>query len=162
MDTDSVLREHLLELLHGGNAHMSYDEAIAEYPQDRINEKFPNGLYSAWALLEHIRLAQDDIIEFIQDADYQERNWPEDYWPDFNREATEADWQETVTSFKDGNRALIAMVENKDTDLYARIPWGTGQTIAREIMLVADHNAYHIGELAIMRQTMGTWGKDHT
>lgn len=162
MNTDNVLREHLLELLHGGNAHMSYDEAIADYPQDRINEKFPNGQYSAWALLEHVRLAQEDIIAFIQDEDYREKSWPEDYWPDYDKVATEEDWWETVRGFKNGNRALIALVEREATSLLARIPWGNGQTIAREIMLVSDHNAYHIGELAIMRQVMGTWGKGHT
>ncbi len=161
MDTDRVLRGHLLELLHGRGAHIRYDEVIAEYPQDRINEKFPNGPYSAWALLEHIRLAQDDIIEFIQDADYKEKRWPQDYWPDFDKEATQQDWLDTIRGFEDGNRALIKLVENEDTDLFARIPWGDGQTIAREIMLVADHNAYHIGELAIMRQVMGTWGSSH-
>ncbi len=162
METDKLLREHLLELLHGGSAHTTYDEAIADFPLDRINEKFPNGRYSAWALLEHIRLAQDDIIEFIQDEDYQEKRWPDDYWPDFEKEASEEDWWATIKGFKDGIHALDALVEDESTDLFARIPWGNGQTTAREIMLVADHNAYHIGEFAIMRQTMRTWGKDHT
>ncbi len=162
MDTDLMLREHLLELLHGGGAHMSYDEAIADYPEDRINETFPHGQYSAWALLEHVRLAQDDIIEFIQDENYKEKRWPEEYWPDFDKQATQSDWQETVSAFKEGNRTLIALVENDGTNLFAPIPWGSGQTIAREIMLVSDHNAYHIGEFAIMRQVMGTWGKSHT
>lgn len=161
MNTDAVLREHLLELLHGGNAHMNFDEAIADYPQDRINEKFPHGQYSAWALLDHVRLAQDDIIEFIQDEGYREKRWPEDYWPDFGKVATQEDWWETVRGFKDGNRVLFALAEDTETDLFWRIPWGTGQTIAREIMLASDHNAYHIGELAIMRQVMGTWGGDH-
>ncbi len=162
MDTDKVLRDHLLELLRGGSAHLTYDEAIADYPLDRINEKFPQGEYSAWALLEHIRLAQDDIIEFIQDEGYKEKRWPEDYWPDFGKQATDADWWGTISGFNDGIRALVALVEDEETNLFARIPWGDGQTIAREIMLVADHNAYHVGELAIMRQVMGTWGKDHT
>ncbi|MGA7671442.1 MAG: DinB family protein [Nitrolancea sp.] len=162
MNTDTVLREHLLELLHGGDAHMSYEEAIAEYPLDRINEKFPHGQYSSWALLEHVRLSQDDLIQFIGDEDYQEGRWPEDYWPEFDKQATEEDWWETIRGFRDGNRALIALVENDETDLFARIPWGNGKTIVREIMVVADHNAYHIGELAIMREVMGTWSAGHS
>lgn len=161
MDTDKLLREHLLELLRGGSAHMTFDEAIADYPLDRINEKFPHGEYSAWALLEHIRLAQDDIIEFIQEKDYREKRWPEDYWPDFDKVATEEDWWGTIGGFKDGIGTLVVLVEDDETDLFARIPWGDGQTVAREIMVVADHNAYHIGELGIMRQAMGTWGEDH-
>ena len=162
MNTDTVLREHLLELLHGGDAHMSFDEAVAEFPLNRINDKFPHGQYSFWALLEHILLSQDDIIRFIEDEDYKEGRWPEDYWPEYDKQATEEDWWVTVQGFRDGNQTLIALVENDETDLFARIPWGNGQTIAREIMVVADHNAYHIGELAIMRQVMGTWRPGHS
>ena len=161
MDSDQVVREHLLELLRGGNAHMTFEEAIEDYPQESINTRFPNGTYTAWHLLEHLRRTQWDILDFIRNPNYQEGTWPDDYWPASDERATEDDWTRTIASFHDDMRALQAIVRDTQTDLYARIPHGTGQTIFREILLVADHNAYHIGEFAIIRQVMGTWGKNH-
>ena len=158
--TDTLLREQLLFLLNGGNAHMTLDEAVADYPVASMNTLFPNGDYSSWQLLEHIRLSQWDILDFIRNPGYQEREWPKDYWPPQSAQASEADWNETLASFQRDMQALQAITMDPQIDLHARIPWGTGQTVLRELLLVADHNAYHIGEFAIMRQVMGTWGSN--
>jgi hypothetical protein len=157
MDSDKILREHLLSLLKGGNAHMPFEDAVKNYPQDKINEKFPNGEYSSWHLLEHIRRTQNDILEFIISPNYKDKQWPEDYWPERSEKAAQKDWDNTVTLFKKDLQALEDIITNSKTDLYAKIKWGDGQIILREILLVADHSAYHIGEFAIMRQTMQTW-----
>lgn len=158
---DAVLREQLVRLLRGGNAHMTFEEMIADFPADGMNTVFPNGTYTPWHLLEHLRLAQEDILEFIRNPDYREREWPKDYWPAPGTRANEADWKQTIASFQRDMQTIEDLVMDPQTDLSARIPWGDGQTILREILLVADHNAYHTGEFAIMRQVMGTWGKGH-
>jgi hypothetical protein len=145
--------------MRGGNAHMSFDDAVAEYPMASINTPFPKGTYTAWHLLEHLRLTQQDILDFIRNADYAEREWPKDYWPPSDRAATPEEWQATLDGFHEDLTALQAIVADSATDLEARIPHGEGQTIFREMLVVADHNAYHIGEFAIMRQVMGTWGR---
>ncbi len=161
MDETKILRMELLSLLRGGNAHMTFDQAIEEFPRNRINEVFPNGNYSSWALLEHIKRTQSDILEFIKENNYKEKEWPKDYWPDSSIKADEHDWKKTIEEYKKDLRDLEEIVNDEKIDLYKEIPWGEGQNILREIQLVADHSSYHIGEFAIMRQVMGTWGKGH-
>ncbi len=161
MPDDQHARNEILFLLRRGNAHMTFDEAVAAYPMASINTPFPNGTYSAWHLLEHVRLTQADILDFIRNPNYTERHWPDDYWPAPERTATPEEWQTTLDGFHADSQALQAIVEDATTDLNAPIPHGDGQTIFREMLVVADHNAYHIGEFAIMRQVMGTWGPDH-
>jgi hypothetical protein len=161
MNTEPALREQLVDLLRGGNAHMPVEAAVADFPVASMNTRFPNGTYTPWHLLEHLRLAQWDILDFIRNPAYQEQNWPEDYWPPQDREATKEDWDRTIAAFQADRRALEELVLDPETDLHARIAHGSTQTILREILVVADHNAYHIGEFAIMRQVMGTWGADH-
>jgi hypothetical protein len=158
---DQVARSEVLRLLRGGNAHMTFEEAVEDFPMEEINTMFPHGTYTPWHLLEHIRLSQWDILDFIRNPDYQEQEWPRDYWPSPEQKATEQDWQQTIATFEADAQELQALAANLDVDLYARIPHGTGQTVLRELLLVADHNAYHIGEFAIARQMMGTWGKGH-
>ncbi len=154
---DDSVREHLLWQLRGGQAHMKLSQAVADFPMDRINEKFPKGEYGPWALLEHIRRGQWDILDFIRNPSYKEMKWPDDYWPATDYMATEADWNDTLAAYEADLQELIAMVEDPKTDLYAKIPHGDGQTIIREMMLTCDHLAYHLGEFAIMRQVMDTW-----
>jgi len=161
MNTDKILRTHLLNLLKGGNAHMTLTEAVADFPKDKINVKFPNGTYSSWDLLEHIRLTQADIVNFIINDKYEDLEWPTNYWPSKDKNASNKDWQQTIKLFEKDLKELQNIVNNPKRDLYAKIPHGAGQTILREILLVADHNAYHIGEFAIMRQILGTWSKNH-
>ncbi len=159
METDTALREQLLHLLCGGNAHLSFDEAVAEFPPEAINQRPPNVPYTPWHLLEHLRLAQWDILDFIRNPDYQAMKWPDDYWPAPDAKADTAAWQQTIAAFHADLKAVEDLVHDPQTDLAATIPHGDGQTILREILLVADHNAYHIGEFAILRQVMGTWNK---
>jgi len=136
---------------------MTFEEAVADFPMDAINTKFPNGTYSPWALVEHIRIAQWDILDYIQNKNYQEMQWPEDYWPDSEKKATEKDWNHTIQQFKNDQGVLAQIVENSVIDLSAPIPHTKSATVLGEILLVTDHNAYHIGEFAIIRQVMGTW-----
>lgn len=161
MASNEQIRRQLVSLLTESNAHMTLEDAVADYPMDHINTVFPNGTYTAWHLLEHIRRTQRDILDFMTDPNYQEGVWPDDYWPAQDARATEADWRQTIASFRRDMQALVEIANDPQTDLDAVIPHGTGQTIFREIVLVTDHNAYHTGEFAIMRQVMGTWGKGH-
>jgi hypothetical protein len=160
-DEQTALREELIFHLVKGHAHMPLDEAVADFPMDRINDVFPNGDYSAWALLEHIRISQWDILDFIRNEDYVLIEWPRDYWPAPGTQATAANWQATIDAFKADRQALVDLVNDPATDVYREIPWGDGQTVMREILVVTDHNAYHVGEFAIMRQAMQTWGRSH-
>ena len=136
---------------------MTLAEAVENYPVSKINDIFPNGEYSSWHLLEHIRRTQNDILNFIVNPNYEELNWPKDYWPERNEKANQKDWDKTIEAFEKDIAALEKIAQDPKTDLYAKIVWGDGQTVLREILLVADHNAYHIGEFAIMRQVMKTW-----
>ena len=159
--TSDPLRDELLSLLTPGNAHMTFEDAVAIFPMEQINTVFPNGTYTPWHLLEHLRITQWDILDFIRNPSYQEIEWPKAYWPPQDQQATPEDWNRTIAAFQTDLGALQDLVRDPATDLMATIPHGTGQTILREILTVADHNAYHIGEFAIMRQTMGTWGGSH-
>ena len=158
---DALVRQQVVELLRGGNAYMTFDQAVADYPMESINENIPNGTYSPWHLLEHLRLTQEDILEFMTDEGYHERRWPQDYWPAPGATATPEQWQETIDRFRAGQATIERMALNPVVDLALRIPWGTGQTMLREFLLVADHNAYHMGEFALLRQVMGTWPAGH-
>ena len=158
MADDASTREQLVHLLRGGNAHMSFDHAVADYPMEQVNTPFPNGTYTAWHLLEHIRRTQWDILDFMTNPNYKEIEWPREYWPAPDEQATAAEWQGTIDGFHRDMEALEEIVKNPETNLDAVIQHGDGQTMLREILLVADHNAYHTGEFAIMRQVMGTWG----
>ncbi len=157
MDAENALRDQLIRLLRGGMAHMTFDEAVADFPLEHINRKPPNVPYTPWHLLEHLRLAQRDILEFITNPHYREPRWPEDYWPPRDKEADAAAWSGTIRAFQEDLQALQALATDPGIDLYAPIAWGEGQIILRELLLVADHNAYHIGEFAILRQVMQTW-----
>src|SRR5262249_54704892 len=113
---------------------MSIPAAVLEFPMDRINDIYPNGEYSAWCVLEHMRRTQYDILDFIRNPDYEEPKWPFDYWPEKGTQATPAQWEETLQGLYDDLKTLEAMVEDPNTDLYARIPWGDGQNFFREIL----------------------------
>lgn len=157
MSADKVVRQQLLSLLSGGNAHMGFDAAVARFPVEHINRKPPRVSYTPWHLLEHIRIAQWDILEFIRNPDHISPDWPEGYWPSPDEQADEAQWEKTIDEFRADMKALQDLVADPNTDLFGSIPHAEGYTILREILVVADHNAYHIGEFAILRQVMGTW-----
>ena len=153
-DKDKALREQLLYLLRGGGAHIHFEEALKDFPAELINRKAEGVPYTPWHLLEHMRIAQWDILEFSRSASHVSPRWPEGYWPDKGREASADDWQRSVEAFHADLRAIEELVEDPSTDLYARIPHGEGQTILREVLLVADHNAYHLGALVTLRRTL--------
>jgi len=155
------LRSELIRLVEGRDARMSFEEAVRDFPEDAINERPPNVDYTPWHLLEHVRLTQWDILDYVTNSDYVEREWPRDYWPDPSATATRAEWDATIAAFQADMAALRALVADADRDLFAVIPGTPGHTLMREIRIVADHNAYHIGEFAIVRQITGTWPPDH-
>ena len=157
MSSDDVVREQVLQLLRGGNAHLNLEKIIDGFPPEAINELPPNVPYSPWHLLEHIRIAQSDILEFIRHSDHVSPTWPEGYWPLTGEEADAAKWEKAIQSLDSDMEQLQAIVQDPDTDLYADLPHAAGYTILREMLLVADHNSHHLGEFAILRAVMGTW-----
>ena len=157
MKSDDIVRAQLLALLQGGQAHMSFDQAVSDFPLAHINTRPPDTPYTLWHLLEHMRLAQWDILEFIRNPDHVSPEWPVGYWPNPRQEAAASQWHQTIEEFRSDLRTLEEMVENPEVDLYADLPHAAGYNILREILLVSDHNAYHIGELGILRQVMGLW-----
>jgi hypothetical protein len=151
----AALRRHALELLAGGHAHVTFDAALAGLPAELRNRTPKSVPHSAWRLVEHMRLAQADILEFSVNPSYVAPPFPEGYWP--KEEATDASWRKSVRQFRQDLEAMKKLVANPATDLFARIPWGEGQTILREALAAADHNAYHIGEIVILRRILGAW-----
>ncbi len=155
---DKHLREHLLYLLRGGGAHIGFEAAIRKLPP-RLRSLRPKGIpYSLWQLLEHMRICQWDILDFCVNPQYQYMNWPKDYWPASPNPPNAAAWEKSVRAFRRDLRAMQKLVANSHTDLFARIPWGKGQTILREALLLADHNAYHMGQLVLVRRLLRAWG----
>jgi hypothetical protein len=154
---DQQLREHLVELLKGGNAHAGFDDAVKDLPE-RLRGQSPDGLpHSPWMLLEHLRMAQEDILEFSTNPKYNPRKWPDDYWPKTEAPPNRDAWNKSIAQFHKDLKAMQDLVSNPRTDLYARIAWGEGQTILREALLVADHNSYHIAQLIDVRRLFGAW-----
>jgi len=144
-------------MIDGRGAHMPFDAAVADYPDEAINQLPPNVPYTPWHLIEHIRRTQSDLLAYIGQQDYVAPAWPADYWPAPETQGTPADFARTVEGFRSDRAALRALVADPATDLLATIPNTPGHTILREVRLAADHTAYHVGELAILRQVMGTW-----
>ena len=158
---DAALRQHLLALLDGGNAHATFDAAIADFPAElrgaRPEVKEEAVPYSPWQLLEHLRIAQWDILEFSRNLKHISPEWPEGYWPRSAKPPDPRAWNKSVQSFRQDLQAMKDLVSDPVTDLFARIPHGEGQTILREALLVVDHNAYHIGQLVLLRKLLGAW-----
>jgi uncharacterized damage-inducible protein DinB len=153
----AALREHLLRLLDWQDAHATFEAAVENIPSDKRGVR-PEGLpHSAWELVEHIRLAQHDILDFCRNPDYKEMAWPDDYWPRTPAPPDAHDWQRSIAAYRSDLDALKQLCADASTDLFARIPHGTGQTYLREILLVADHNAYHVGQLVLVRRQLGIW-----
>jgi hypothetical protein len=151
------VREQIIKLLEGGQAHLTLDDVLKDFPS-RLRGVTPDGLpYSAWQLLEHMRIAQWDILEFSRSASHVSPKWPDDYWPKSPKPPDGSAWRKSILNIKKDLRAMQQLVRNPKTDLYSRIPHGTGQNILREALLVADHNAYHIGQLMLVRRLLGAW-----
>ncbi len=157
MDTNSALRGQLAKVLDWHEAHAGFDRAVDGLAPE-LRGRTPEGLpYSAWRLLEHIRIAQHDILDFCRNPKYEERSWPDDYWPATDAPPTAAAWDESVAAVRRDRDAMKQLALDPAVDLFARIPHGSGQTCLREILLVADHTAYHVGELIAVRRLLGAW-----
>jgi hypothetical protein len=152
---DQPLRDHVLYLLKGGGAHAELDAAMGDWPVQLAGVKVANFPHTAWMLLEHMRLAQWDILEFSRNSKHVSPKWPEGYWPASEAPPNEKAWKASMAAFKKDLRSMVRLVGDRRVDLYARIPWGDGQTILREALLVADHNAYHFGQLVMLRKSIG-------
>jgi hypothetical protein len=152
-----AFRDQLLALLDGQGARMPFDAAVADFPPDAINAFPPNVAYTPWHLLEHLRITQRDILDYIVNRAYVEPSWPDEYWPAPEATATPEQFAATIDGFRADVAALRALVVDPVTDLFAVIPNSPGHTILREVRVVGDHNSYHVGEFAILRQMMGTW-----
>lgn len=157
MTGESAMRKELLALLQGGNAHFDFEEVLAQLPIYQINAKPPNTPYSFWHFVEHLRIAQWDILEFIRNPAHQSPQYPAGYRPAPDRTTDEMGWRTSCDGFLADLEALKDLVRDESIDLLAPLPHAPGYNIFREVLLAADHNAYHIGELAIMRQVMGLW-----
>jgi len=157
MTIDTSLREHLRRLLAWEDAHAGFEAAVSEFPKAHRGT-VPKGVpYSAWQLLEHLRITQHDILDFSVNPQYQEMEWPRDYWPaSASPPSTEA-WDESVRQFLADREALQRLAADPTVDLAARIPHGKDQTYLRELLLVADHTAYHLGQLVLVRRLLGDW-----
>lgn len=154
MDTDKALREHLLYLLGGGGAHVDFETVVRDFPIEIINRKAPKIPYTPWQVLEHMRIAQSDILEFSRDANHVSPEWPKGYWPAEEATADEAGWNRSVEAFRADLKAMEKLVADTTTDLFTPIAHGEGQTILREALLVADHNAYHLGVLVTLKRLL--------
>lgn len=152
---DAALRKQLRELLGGGHAHAALDDVVGDFPSDRAGIRPEGAPHSAWELLEHMRIAQNDILRFCQSADYVSPPWPQGYWPASPAPSRPELWDKSVQAMKDDLAAFEALL--KDGDLYRPFPWGDGQNLLREALLIADHNSYHLGQLALVRRLLGAW-----
>jgi hypothetical protein len=151
------LRQHLVELLKGGSAHVDFDAAVLELPA-RLRGARPEGQpHTPWRLVEHMRIAQNDILRFTRDSAYVSPSWPDGYWPAGDAPPSAGAWERSIRAFRSDLRAMQDLVSDPKTDLFSPIPHGQGQTVLREATLLADHNAYHVGQLVIVRRLLHAW-----
>lgn len=154
---DSVLRESLVELVRGGNAYVTAEKALADIKPEIRNKQAAEGLHSVWEELEHIRIAQEDILKYTLDAGWKSPKWPEGYWPAGTERVTDDAWRASVEQFFADLKKVIALIQDSSVDLTAQIPHGEGRTYLREVLLIADHNAYHLGQIVQTRKALGDW-----
>ncbi|MBD3676164.1 MAG: DinB family protein [Planctomycetaceae bacterium] len=158
MNDQQSLREHVTYLLNGGGAHLNFDAAVADLP-DEFRGRKPDTLpHTAWELAEHMRLCQWDILEYCRDPEHVSPDFPEGYWPESPAPTDEAAWDHTLGRFRQDLESMKELVNNPDHDLLAPLPHGqNGHTILREALLIVDHNAYHLGQLVFVRKALGIW-----
>jgi len=153
---DSVV-QHLLDLLNGGNAHATFGQVVKGFPIAKAGERPAGAPHSAWQLLEHLRIAQHDILKFSQGPDWVSPAWPDGYWPPSAKPAGAAQWRDAVRAFRADLADFEKLLRSRAGELDVPFPWGDGQTLLREALLIADHNAYHIGQLVLVRRLLGIW-----
>ncbi len=157
---DRILREHLVRLLSKEQAHAGFTSAVADLPPGLRSGKIPGSPHTPWQLLEHLRIAQWDILEFCRNPRHVSPSYPDGYWPPTEAPPDNAAWERSIQTFLADLQGMIDLVKSPKTDLFARIPHGEGQTILREAMLIADHNAYHVGQFILLRRMAGAWEPD--
>ncbi len=155
MKNDAVLRQELVALLRGGNAHMGFRDAVAGFPLKEINRALPNASYTVWHLLEHMRIAQWDILEFVRNPRHVSPAFPEEFWPKPGETASVTQWRQTIKEFGTDLEGFEELVNNPKTDFFGPIPHARDYTIFREVLLAADHNAYHVAEIVTIRRLLG-------
>ena len=159
MSNDAALRKQLIEQLTEARAHATFEDAVRDFPEALRGKRPAGSPHSAWEQLEHLRIAQWDILKFSGDGSHESPKWPEGYWPETPEPPDSAAWDASVKSFLSDREEMCDLVADPATDLFAPIPGGTDQTILREALLAADHNAYHIGQLLLIRRLAGAWKK---
>ena len=160
MSNDTLLRQQLVKLLTGSEAHSDFDAAVNNVPEESRGKRPKGAEHSPWELLEHLRIAQWDILEFSRDARHKSPAWPEGYWPPKPEPPDEKAWDRSVHQFCQDNDALCKLVGDESSDLFAKLPHSDGQTLLREALLAADHNAYHLGQLVLLRRVLGSWNAE--
>lgn len=153
---EGMIKE-LRELLTQGNAHVTLEEACAAVPAELLNQRVPDLPYTLWQLAEHVRIAQWDIVEFCRNPEHQSPKWPDEYWPAPDQQAQLADWQRTLRQIQEDRERFLALLHDPAHDLLAPLPHGTGQTLLREALLIADHTAYHTGQVILVRRLLKNW-----
>lgn len=154
---DSPVRDQVIKLLRGGQAHATFDQAVANFPPERAGERPPGFPHTFWQLLEHMRISQKDILEFSKSGEYDSPAWPEGYWPDSCAPESRAQFEESIASFHEDLAEFERLIQDPKQDLNRPFAWGKGQTLLREALLIADHNAYHIGQLILARRALNEW-----
>lgn len=154
---DQAIRQHLLALLRGGNAHVTFEKAVEGFPVDLAGTRVEGLPHSAWELVEHIRIAQRDILDFTRGEGYRELQWPEDYWPSSQGPEAPEGWHDSLCTIAADRAQFEALLEDPERDLTTPFTWGDGQTLLREALLIADHNAYHVGQLVQLRRALEKW-----
>ncbi|MGK7393705.1 MAG: DinB family protein [Candidatus Cyclobacteriaceae bacterium M3_2C_046] len=157
MEQDLALRKHLTGLLHWSSAHVTFDEVFEGIPLELTGRKPASLPYNLWQLLEHLRIAQWDILQFSKDADHVSLHWPDEYWPVLEKPGSEQDWALAVSRFKQDRNEMVSLIKDPKTDLFKPISGGEGQNLLREVLLVTDHNAYHVGQAVLVRKFLGIW-----
>jgi len=154
----AALRAQLRRILSWQDAHVGFEKSVEGLAPKLRGVRVVGFPHSAWELLEHMRITQHDILDFCRNPGYSEMTWPDDYWPKSAEPPSERAWDDSIAAFRDDRAALEALAADDSIDLFEKIPHGDGQTYLRELLLVADHNAYHLGQLVVVRQQLGAWG----
>lgn len=157
MKEDTLIRRQLKSFLQDPKAHVNFQDAVRDYPEDKMNTLVPEIGYTAWQLLEHIRIAQEDILVFMVNPSYESRKWPEDYWPPPDEKAHQTKWDTSVQRILEDQKTLKEMLDDPATDLYGPIPHAEKYTRFREFLLIIDHNSYHVGQIVVLRRLLGVW-----
>ena len=157
MKKQRSLQEHLVELLKGGQAHVDFESTVKNWPANLQGKKPEGAAHSAWEVLEHMRIAQRDILEFAINPQHKSPKWPEGYWPKIAAPPDEKAWNKSVQAFRSDMKRFTKLLADDSTDLFAKIPHRDGQTILRQALLAADHNAYHLGQFVLVRRLLGAW-----